>query len=373
MNRIVVVRHNGLILSIEYCDGEPVRIFPSREESVSLGSIYVGRISKVKQELNAVFVDFQPGVTGFLPIHEVFGTPKEGQILTVRVVNEPVKTKGYTLSTHLEISGKYCVVTDKTDEIHFSSKLSKNATSVFADRLPIDYPERVCGGIIRTNASPDNYENFLAEFKKLDSILSDIVKYKDTRTLYSCLYEEMPSFVKSLTDLKEGSFDEIITEEQDLYEKLSEVFHEKTKLFDNSNISVEARYRVLHAIDLATKKKVDLPCGGYLYIEPTEALTVIDVNSGKFDVKKKRSEMIKKVNYEAADAVARQLMLRNISGMIIVDFINFDDPEEEAELTTYMRKLLKKDLVRCKVYGMSALKFMEIARQKTRASIYDFL
>lgn len=371
MNKIVITRYSDLILAIEYCDGEPVRVIPSKDEAVTLGSIYVGRVSKVKKELGAAFVDFLPGITGFLPM-ERNKELKEGQKVIVRVIKEPIKTKGFTLSEQLEIAGEYCVISDKGRDIHCSSKLSDETSDELKTRLKSDYSDRIFGGIIRTNASLETYDALLKEYTDLDRALEDIKEYGPSRAFYSCLYNEKPSYIKLLTDLKSDSFDEIITGDKDIYDEIIKISPQKAVLYSNDFVSLEAKFRIRYAISLATDKKVNLNCGGYLVIEPTEALTVIDVNSGKIDSKKDRSSMIKKVNFEAADMVARQLKLRNISGMIVVDFINFDNEEDENELLAYMRNLLKNDNCKCKVYGFTNLRFMELARQKIRASIYDY-
>lgn len=371
MNKLVITRRSDLYLVIEYCDGEPVRIFPAQKEAVTLGSIYVGRVSKVKKELGAAFVDFLPGITGFLPI-EQNRVIKEGRNILVRVIKEPIKTKGYTLSEVLEVSGDYCVLSNKGPDIHCSSKLDKDISTELKKRLESDLPRDHFGGIIRTAASESVYESLLSEYKSLNRVLSDIVEYGPSRSLYSCVYKEKPTYLKVISDLKSDFIEEIITDDKEIYDDIAKMHIGNVVFHSNEDISLEAKYRVKHAIALATDSQVYLNCGGYLVIEPTEALTVIDVNSGKFDLKKNRDEMIKKVNFEAAEMVAKQLMLRNISGMIVVDFINFSNPSDEDELLSYMKTLLRKDNCKCKVYGFTALKFMEIARQKIRASIYDY-
>ncbi len=373
MNKIVVFRRENTIVSIEYCNGEPVRIFPSGLEAVTLGSIYVGRVSKVKKELGAAFVDFLPGVTGFLKLNRpAESTIKEGDLLTVQVINEPVKTKGYTLSLSIEIAGEYCVVSDKGPNVHASGKISKEEAALLKEELDKKYPDRKHGGIIRTNASSCSRDSFVTEYRRLDEILDDIILHGNSRSLYSCLYKEKPGYLKSILDIKSDSYEEIVTDDIELFDEINSVFPGKTVLHNDERISLEAKYRIRYAMSLATAKKVNLDCGGYLVIEPTEAMTVIDVNSGKIDIKNDRTKMIMKVNFEAASMVASQLALRNISGMIAVDFINFDNAEDEEELLTYMRSLLKNDKCKCKVYGFTAMKFMEISRQKIRASIYDF-
>lgn len=390
MSKIVVVRHEDLILTIEYVEGEPCKLICSKESSLCLGDIFVGRVSKVKDDLKAVFVDICPGVTGYLPYEQLKNKVKQGDLLAVTIVKEPVKTKGYSLSSFIEISGKYVVFSERFKGISISSKKSKeeakllrnsflerienavpyNERQIKLKEIPCDFTEY--GITLRTNSSISDMDMIVDEFFSLGEKFIDILEFGHNRTLYSSLYKEMPQFVKAIYDMDIDNIEEIVCADRYIYDAISVSFADKVRLLDESNISINALYRVNRAIDLATSKKVNLDCGGYLIIEPTEALTVIDVNSGKCDLKKNRSNMIKTVNSQAANEVARQLILRNISGMILVDFINMESSEDEEELVNLMKSLLKKDRVKSKVYGFSALKLMEISRQKNKASIYDF-
>jgi ribonuclease G len=177
-----------------------------------------------------------------------------------------------------------------------------------------------------------------------------------------------------LTDLREDSFNEIICEDLELYDFVRVVFPGKVRLHTDERISLSSLYSTKRSIELATQKKVNLKSGGYIVIEPTETMTVIDVNSGKFSNKKEsKEEMIRHINKEAATEVAYQLKLRNISGMILVDFINFEDKKDENDLIEYFKMLVKDDNCKVNIYGFTRLKLLEISRQKIRGSVYDYL
>ena len=376
MHKVVITRYKNLIVAIEYSSSmKPVRIFPSKESKVTLGSIYVGRVSNIKPELNAAFVDFTPELTGYLPLEECDYKLKIGDILPVRVVKEPVKSKLYSLSPMIQIVGEYCVVSPSFDTVTFSKKLSpetvKGIRRRFAFREDLD---KAYGAIIRTNASLENVDALINEYLRLDELVKDIDKYKESRTLYSCLYFENPGFVKALMDLKEDSFNEILCEDLEIYNYVKSVFPAKVKLHDDERISLSALYSTKRSIDLATQKKINLKSGGYIIIEPTETMTVIDVNSGKHTRKnEERNEMIRVVNNEAATEVAYQLKLRNISGMILVDFINYEDKKDEDDLIEYLKYLVADDKCKVNVYGFTKLKLLELTREKVRGSIYDYL
>ena len=371
-NKIVVLKKNEATVAVEFNDSEPLYINVTVPGKVTCGSIYAGRVSNVKKDLNAVFVDFLPGLTGFLPFSELKKEVKQGDEFPVQVIKEPSRSKGYTLSTEISLSGKYCVVFEKDNGIKVSQKTDK----VKSDRLYDIFNEKVSlkkhGVIIRTSVDTDNAGEALAEYDKLCDKLDNILKFGECKTLYSCVYRETPGYIRFIKD-EIKNIDEIITEDEDLYKELSDEFEDTVRLHDPARISLSALYRLKRSFDLATDKKVDLPCGGWIYIEPTETLTAIDVNSGKIDNKKEHNEMVKKVNFEAALEISRQLKLRNISGMIFIDFINFDSEEDEKELLSYMKKLLKNDKCKTKVYGFTHLKLMEVSRQKINAPIYEYL
>jgi ribonuclease G len=376
MHKVVVTRYKDLIAAIEYSSSlKPVRIFFSKQSKVTLGSIYIGRVSNIKPELNAAFVEFTNEFTGYLPLDECEIKLKEGDLIPVRVVKEPVKSKLYSLSTKLEIVGEYCVVSSSSDTVTFSKRLSADDVKLFKKAFSkVPELESAYGAIIRTNASPDNMDALISEYIEFDKRLKNIDQYKENRTLYTCLYYENPGFVKSLTDLREDSFNEIICEDLELYDFVRVVFPGKVRLHTDERISLSSLYSTKRSIELATQKKVNLKSGGYIVIEPTETMTVIDVNSGKFSNKKEsKEEMIRHINKEAATEVAYQLKLRNISGMILVDFINFEDKRDENDLIEYFKMLVKDDNCKVTIYGFTRLKLLEISRQKIRGSVYDYL
>lgn len=369
-NKIVVTRRNDLVYTIEYDGSQPLRIIPSRINEANLGSIYVGRVSKIKKELGAAFVDFLPGITGFLSWDDVTGDIKQGDNIIVRVTAEPVKTKGYSLSMKLEMAGEYVVVSQNMGHIGISKKLpevrARELKTYFEDKCEYSV-------LLRTNSINASINDIFGEYELLNNKMKDIMNYGHTRALYTCLHEEAPSFLNAIKDIRLENIDEIVVEDPEIFDIVYGLFPEFTVPYKNKNVSMNALYRVERAISLGTEKKVNLPSGGFLIIERTEALTVIDVNSGKFDSKRDRDEMIGKVNEEAARECARQMILRNLSGIILVDFINPAHAEQEEVLLKLMKELVKKDNVKCTVHGFSNLKLMEITRQKIRGSIYEYM
>lgn len=195
----------------------------------------------------------------------------------------------------------------------------------------------------------------------------DAIKEKAPyRTLYSCLYQEDPEMISVLKDLPISSYDEVLTDDERLYQLLAESNVKNVRFYQDDQLSIWALYSLESGLKQATEKKVWLPSGGYLVIEPTEAMLVIDVNTGKGSIQKGTREcgIALKVNLEAAKEIARQLRIRNISGMIMVDFINMKSKEEEQFLMEKLAGYLAEDTVKTRLIDMTPLGIVEITRKK---------
>ena len=200
------------------------------------------------------------------------------------------------------------------------------------------------------------------------------------RTCYSCLYRPESGYLTEIRDTPQEQYEEILTDDPALYEEIR-AFLERScpqafsalRLYQDSAVSLRNLYGLPAKIREACGKRVWLKSGGYLVIEPTEALTVIDVNSGKYTGKKGTRDTFRLINREAALEIARQLRLRNLSGIILVDFISMEKKEDEKELLQLLSAELKKDPVKTAVVDMTPLGLVEITRKKVRRSIYEQL
>ena len=190
----------------------------------------------------------------------------------------------------------------------------------------------------------------------------------------------MPTYIKNLRDIYDDSYTEIITDQADIYQNLCEYFEQNTsqehanlRLYDDEQISLSSLYGIPSKLEIALGSRVWLKSGGYLVIEPTEALTVIDVNSGKYESKKGTpADSAYKINMEAAQEIAYQLKLRNLSGIIIVDFINMKKNDNE-QLMRYLKQLCSKDSVPTDVIDMTSLGLVEITRKKINKTLKEQL
>lgn len=393
-SKAVVTVINGRTACFYLEDGKSVEIFFEKETGIKTGDIFVGRVSAVKKDLNAAFVDVSPGDTGFLPFEKGFSVPKEGDEIPVLVTAEAQKNKPFSLSRELSVHGLYTVAIPDKEEVRVSSKLGKeDKDRLRALALSADLST---GVIIRTAAVSAPEETVSAEMVRLSDKLHEILQTAGSRSVYSRLYEAKPAFYERIEECKA---EEIVTDDPAILDKLkayidgavdvSKPVHvvelrnkdvnpakdpdtegrTKVSLYRDESMPLSVLYGLNKKYSEATDKKVSIRTGGFLYIEPTEALTVIDVNSGKIDKTKDRDTLIRETNFEAAKEVFRQLRLRNLSGIIVVDFINFKSDTDRAELENLMKDLARRDPVKTSFVDFTTLGLAELTRQKKYAGI----
>ena len=378
-NKLILTKYKDFNAAFLFKDGDIDELILSKETAFNVGDIYVGRVNAVKNDLNACFVDFGEKLTGYLPFEEILpecllnrpydGRLMQGDLVCVQVIKEPLKTKGATLSMRLTITSSYTVVTLDDKKVHFSSKLpvvfKKEAESYF-NGIKFDY-----GFIVRTNSAGISLAEIEAEAKAGMEKLKKIISAMKFRNQFTCLHHAESAYYQRIRSVNSNRYDEAVTDIEEFFEDLKDL--KALRIYSDKDMPLKAIYSFDKAFSLATDRKVDIKYGGYLYIEPTEALTVIDVNSGKFSKKMPKEEAIKKVNIEAAIEIARQLRLRNISGMILVDFINQKDKNDLENLKSVLVKELKKDSLKASFVDFTPLGLAEITREKRYGSIYEQL
>ena len=237
------------------------------------------------------------------------------------------------------------------------------------------------GFILRTNSAEADYESIYREAERLVDTYASIIKTALFGRPLTCLYNAPAAYVENILSTRNDNLSEIITDDRIVYDMLEKTLPKDTtgkiRLYNDKLLPLKSLYSLESEFESALKKKIWLKCGGYLVIEPTEALTVIDVNSGKCVSKKHginaKEDTISKVNIEAAHEIAKQIRLRNISGIIIVDFINMRFDENNVELLTTLKKLLKNDSVTCSLVDITKLGLVEITRQKNGKTLAEIL
>lgn len=347
-----------------------------------LGNIYVGKVKNVLKNINAAFVEIAGGRNCFLPFssaqHPVITNRKfDGRILAgdeilVQVAKDAVKTKDPVLTADLSLTGDLCSVSLGEERgIRYSQKLTKERRGALKQALDsLILPEGVTL-VVRTKGGEEDGSALIREAEGLLEKSKRLLQIGRTRTVFSLLTESVPDYIRCFSEQNLPFPDRIVTDQLFVYnafllwmkENCPEIKTELS-LYEDQRLSLFRLYGLSGKLAECTEKNVWLKSGGYLVIEPTEALTVIDVNTGKYAGKKDAESTFLQTNEEAAKEAARQLRLRNLSGIILIDFINMSDRTDEEHILTVLRNACKADTVPVNVVDMTPLGLVEITRKK---------
>ena len=371
-----------------------VQCIPEDAPPQILNNIYVGRVSQVVKNIGAAFVEIEKGRKCFLPLSDLKEPVyvkrmsekqplSQGDELLVQIVREAVKTKDPQVSTNLSLAGIYSVVTSGTHQLGVSAKLDPVRREALRKLAESVYDERF-GVIVRTNAADlegDDADILTFEIQSLQEQMQTIVSRAPFRTIYSVLYEAPPEYIRILQNQPLEPLAEVVTDDADIYKELtafsdthpSMKLSEKLRFYKDKQLDLHKLYAIEVQLERALRKKIWLKSGANLLIEPTEAMTVIDVNSSKNIKKKLPEEQHLQVNLEAAAEIAAQLRLRNLSGIIIIDFIDMASAEHKECLLSAMQSFVKTDPVKTEVVDLTRLGLMELTRKKTRRPLREQL
>ena len=363
--------------------------FLQEDENAILGNIYIGKVKNIVKNLNAAFVEVKKDVLCFLSLKDnpepFFTNPKknnkivEGDEILVQVSQMDVKTKNPMCTSKISIAGKYAAFTYQKSGIGISSKLPKDEKVKELRTLAETYLEDHYSIVLRTNSYYAEISEVEKELAQLKDELEEVLKKAKTRSVYSLLRKDDSEVLKSIKALRETDEIEIVTDLKEYYDEILN-FVEKNeknsvsmnlKFYEDENLSLVALYSLNTKIGNALKKRVWLKSGAYLVIEQTEAMVVIDVNTGKALNKKKREEHFYEVNVEAAIEIAKQLRLRNLSGIIIVDFIDMESEENTCKLLKVFEDALNKDRIKTTLVDITKLHLVEVTRKKTKKSLLE--
>jgi ribonuclease G len=366
-----------------------------------VGNIYKGKVDNVLPGLEAAFVDIGLEKNGFLHVDEIVlpgvEAPKRGrgsgsgrkisdllspgQEIVVQVVKDPLKTKGARLSMELTIAGRYMVYAPTGEGIGVSRRLEDRER----DRLRRQTAKLVIddgGVIIRTAAHGAKREDFERELKYLHKLHEVLVKRVEDTTAPDLVFQEADLSVRVVRDIFSAHFERAIVDDEQQYHRLVSFFTrtapelvERVELWDQPEPLFEA-YGVNKAIDGVLSGRVDLPSGGYLMIDYGEALTVIDVNSGSFISRGKGAgleDTITKTNLEAAEEVVNQLRLRDIGGIIVIDFIDMARARNRDAVMKTLRKTLDEDRTKTFTAEISKLGLVEMTRQNVTDGVREIM
>lgn len=367
-----------------------IRLESDQEKSI-LGNIYTGQVENIATNIQAAFVQIEPGKRCYYSLAEaqraVFsaerkgnGPLRPGDELLVQVSRDAMKGKLPALTSNLNFTGRYLVLTTGDKKFGLSSKLALEDRHRLSGWLKeeAERPDKEFGIIVRTNAADASKEEILKELEWLKGRYHKAVVQGRNRTCFSLVLETEPFYVAAVRDAYGRDLDEIITDVPEIremilgyLEEISPELKEKLRFYQDKLLPLYKLYRMETALDAIQKEKVWLNSGGFLVIQQTEAFVSIDVNSGKYTGKKKMEETFRKINLEAAAEIGRQLRLRNLSGIILIDFINMENPDHRDELFHVLQKLLRKDPIKSRAIDITPLHILEMTRKKVRRPVIE--
>lgn len=365
---IVITKFGDHLVSMLLKDGQPVEFqCVSEKNKVDIGNIYIGVVKNVVKNINGAFVEFDQDETGFLSMrHRQY---KAGDEVLVQIKKEATEEKRPMLSDQIELTGKYLVLTSDKLSVGISNKIHHKEKKQELKEMAEPFVTQEYGFILRTEAAKANKEDVLMEADQLSAKYHEIVAKKQYRKAPHLVDTNYDALEVLVHDIKPGSIDRIVTDQEEVGEQLKERGYE-VSLCSYMAGDIERRYRFRHYLSEVFKRKIFMKSGGFLYIEQTEAMAVIDVNTGKSIGKKNQEAHIKKINLEAAKEAARQIRLRNLSGIIMIDFIDMKSKDDEKELLQVMQHYLNGDSKKAVAVDITKLGIMEITRKKEKNPIF---
>lgn len=395
---INVTPHETRVAFVENGVLQEVHIERARRRGL-VGNIYKGRVSRVLPGMQAAFVDIGMERTAFLHASDILpsatGAPengngerqdiaaliREGQDIVVQVVKDPLGTKGARLTTHISIPARFLVLMPGSNHVGVSQKIEQEQERQrLKDIIRELTPAYVQGGyILRTAAESANEEALRKDMEFLAKLWDAINERAANDPPGSLIHEDLPLVMRTMRDLVDTEIEKVRIDSRETFLKVQkfaskfipelaprvEHYSGERPIFDI--------YSVEDEIQRALERKVQLKSGGYLIIDQTEAMTTIDVNTGAFVGHRNLEETIFKTNLEATQTIARQLRLRNLGGIIIIDFIDMEDLEHRRQVLRALEKALERDHARTHISEVSSLGLVEMTRKRTRESLEHVL
>ena len=374
------------ILLIE--EGNLVEKYGERDTIQRLeGNIYIGKVESVLQGMQSAFIDIGQDKNTFIHLKDILpkvdikdgiqvenknikDVVKSGMPILVQVKKDSTQSKGAKVSTHIHINSRYIVFMPNTKIITISQKIENEEEKIRLTNIVKKYLPENYGAIIRTSAENQS-EEFIKKdidiaFEKWNNINRIYEESKKNNNLPKLIYKSHNVIKKLLTDLIDKGLEKITVNTKEDYEYLKKMINE----FNVTNINLikeenfmEERPLIKAQLDKVSRRKVWLKCGGFITIDKTEALTAIDVNSGKYTGIDNVETTIYKVNKEASIEIAKQLRIRDIGGIIIIDYINMKQEENKEKILSILAEELKKDRSKTQIVGFSKLNLLELTRK----------
>ena len=378
-------KESKTIATIE--NGKLVEIYEENEESQKArneGNIYIGIVKDIVPGMQAAFIDIGTEKNSFIHVKDILpqvdekiekkvdanikDVVKPKQKMLVQIQKDSNDKKGARTSTHIKLTGKYVILMPNTNIVTISQKIEnekekERLLKIVKEKLP-----KNTGAIIRTAAENKQEAEILKDLEQLENKWKNIInKFNKSNDKPEILYKSPSIIEKIIIDIPEDKISKIEvnnrTDYNEIKEYLEEIQENKIKLELSEKENLIEKYELDKQIEKINQRKIWLNCGGFITIDPTEALVAIDVNSGKFTGKSNLEETIYKVNYEATIEIVKQLRLRDIGGIIIIDYIDMQKEENKEKIEKLLKESLKQDRAKTQVEGFTKLNLMELTRK----------
>ncbi|WP_407400883.1 Rne/Rng family ribonuclease [Anaerovibrio sp.] len=377
--RMAVVE-NGQLMALE---------LERPEHAHLVGNIYKGQVQNVLKGMQASFVDIGQAKNAFLYVGNgkiastaQANSPREnvtvGQNVIVQIIKDEVGTKGPRATMHLSIPGRHVVLMPNSAYIGTSHRIEGNEERQRLHHIVRAEVPKNMGCIIRTAAQGQPAENIVRDIRYLMKLWDEILAKAKLSATSSLLYRDADLVIRIVRDYLSDDVDKMVIDNPKMYKRVCDLIKatspdvlQRIELYDGSNIFKDNG--VTEALEQLKNRTVELKSGGFLVIDKTEAMTVIDVNTGSFVGDMNLADTVYKLNIEAADEIMRQLRLRDIGGMILVDFIDMETRQQNDALLERMRQLALKDRSKTNIVDITSLGLVEITRRKSRKNIESML
>jgi ribonuclease G len=395
---IVVDVRTGEIRVALLEDGELAEIYIERHDNERLvGNIYKGKVSSVLPGMQAAFVDIGCEKNAFLyvvdaaPSRELTGEDDEvcqevknysineilkpGQEITVQVVKEQCGSKGPRVTTHITLPGRYMVLLPGADYVGISRRIEDEGERARLKKIAEKLKPKEMGLIVRTASEGKRMKELSQDVKFLKKLWNTIKQKEHRGHVPRCIHKDLCLIYRAVRDLFTRDVDKFVINDRKEHENVLELvgmispaLKHRVEYF-SKDYNIFEYYQIESKMSKALARKVWLKCGGYLIIDRTEALTVIDINTGKYVGDNNLEETVLRTNIEAAREIARQLRIRDIGGIIIIDFIDMHEPQHQQMVLDELKQALRKDRTKSTVVGMTGLGLIEMTRKKVRQEL----
>lgn len=373
-------------------DRELVELYIERPKRSVVGNVYLGRVTDVLPGMQAAFVDIGLEKNGFLYVDEVVvpdeveGVPKRdisqllkvGQQLMVQVVKDPMGTKGARVTTEVTLPGRFLVLMPYSRFTGVSKKLADEERDRLHDIVAPHVPDDM-GVIVRTVAQGASERDLVGDLEFLLRLWRRVRMLSTEALAPEIIYTEMDLSLRLVRDVFSDEFKRLVVDDKQTFDKVSSflkktspVLAKRVHLHRDRDALFDV-YALQGTVDRAIDRVVPLPSGGHLTIDKTEAMTAIDVNTGRFVGRRALEDTILKTNLEAAVEAARQIRLRDLGGIIVIDFIDMEEASSRAQVMHRLGAALDRDRTRTRMGEMSRLNLVEITRKNVTDGLYEVL